>query len=384
VTFQVLPPTADQVRVFRDELWKERRLLEVIDRPAGDRLLRKHFDTRLQVNAELQTLELLRTHGTNCIPAVLGDGDHYVDLAYIEGIRIFSLLDMLRKLELHANTATVARQELVQRCVAACGDVQRILARHAYSRERKYYPVQRKLLTLLSLFNRCLALDVNMTKLVTELDEIARLLERLPHAVPFRDATPKNLILAWPEMWPGSATPQQQLETLGKAVADTIRTGTSPLTEASIVHIDFSSCSEFTVPEDDPVSLLLQEVSWFGALPRASQLLWLELAPEPARLAIGLAVRMYRLGGRRLAYRLVHANGYRARYADESLVFHFRCLLDASKSICLELQDRFPELLSATTAIVSRLDNGLHTPTDWFEATYGPRPGRYYRDVYPF
>jgi hypothetical protein len=166
-----------------------------------------------------------------------------------------------------------------------------------------------------------------------------------------------------------------------------VQTGThhsSPLADADIISIDFSSCHELTVPEDDPISLLLQEMSWFGAWPTPKELLWLDVDGDARRLAVGLAVRMYRLGGRRLSYRLVHENGYHARYANESLAFHFNCLVGASESICPALREWFPTLLDATKAILKRLDEGLHTSMDWFEPAYGAQPSRYYRDVYPY
>jgi hypothetical protein len=175
------------------------------------------------------------------------------------------------------------------------------------------------------LFDHCLALELDLGELASEIESAEQYLDRLSCAVPFRDATPKNLSLAWPEIWRGRATPGQKRDLVRDAAAQWCLklSGSSPLAEAPIVNIDFSSCDELTVPEDDPISLLLHEASWLGDLPKASQLLWLDMEPDPARLAIGMAVRLYRLGGRRLSYRLVHDGGYRARYADESIAFHF-------------------------------------------------------------
>lgn len=384
MTFRVLEPTKDHLKVFRDDLWKEKRLLQVIEHAGESRLLRKHFESRAQVESELRNLDVLRIQYPDWVPAVLDDGETHIDLQYIEGARIFTLLEMLRASEAVDEKSGEARQRLLSRCVATCSEVQRVLVRHTQSQEHRYYPLRHKLLTLLSLFDRCLALKLDLEELDAELEKAEKALSRFSCTVPFRDATPKNLILAWPEIWPGRTTPGRQRELLRDAVADWLLSGSSPLAETPIINIDFSSCNEFTVPEDDPISLLFQEVSWQGVLPSAEHLLWLEIEPDPARLAIGIAVRMYRLGGRRLAYRLIHANGYRARYANESIAFHFRCLLQSSDSICTDLRSLFPSLLFATKAILSRLDEGLDTPVDWFESTYGVQPSRYYRDVYPY
>jgi hypothetical protein len=382
--FSVLEPTGDLLKMFREELWKERRLLEVIQGSGDDRLLRKHFENRGQVESELRNLSALREQYPTCVPIVLADAERHIDLQYIEGARIYTVLEMLKTIEAFDENAGVARQNLLNRCVGTCSQVQRVLAQQPVSGNRKCYPLRRKLLSLLSLFDHCLALRLNLEELDAELDQAESFLDRLSCSVPFRDATPKNLILAWPEIWPGRSSPGQQLDLLRDAMADLSLHTSSPLAEAPILNIDFSSCDEFTVPEDDPISLLFHEPSWFGGLPSAEQLLWLGIEPAPARLAIGLAIRMYRLGGRRLSYRLVHANGYRARYSNESIAFHFRCLIEASDSTCADLRSRFPALLDATRAILSRLDEGLYTSTDWFEPMYGSQPSRYYRDVYPY
>lgn len=384
MAFAVLAPTDDHLHLFRDELWKERRLLQVVDGPGGTQLLRKHFEDRSEVESELRYMSVLREHDSNWVPAVLADAEAHVDLQYVEGMRVYNLLEMLKTIEAMDESAGEARRRLLDRCVASCKRVQRALVGHARSRDRRCYPLRRKLITLLSLFDHCLGLELDLGDLDSELKWAEAHLDRLSCAVPFRDAAPKNFILAWPEVWRGCATPGQQQELVRDAAAQWIRIGSSALAEAPIVNIDFSSCGELTVPEDDPISLLLHEASWLGDLPGAKQLLWQEIEPDPARLAIGIAVRMYRLGGRRLSYRLVHANGYRARYDHESIGFYFTCLLSASDSICTELRSRFPALLSATRGILSRLDEGLFTEVDWFDMKYSPQLSRYYRDVYPY
>jgi hypothetical protein len=369
--------------MFRAELWKEQRLLEVVGRD-GLRCLRKHFPDPVAVAAELRFLGVVAATGSEHTPLVLGHGDTYVDLEYIEGIRLYNLLDTLRTLEPENEYARAARGKLIDRCVAACARVQRALADAVpASAQTGRYPIKRKLISLLRLFDHCLALGLDLTRLELEAVRAEDFLRDLDCAVPFRDAAPKNLILAWPAVWRGRVSRHEQRRLVDEAVREWGKTDASPIDAAPIVHIDFSSSRESTVPEDDPISLLVHESSWLGALPAPERLLWLPIPPDPVRLAVGMAVRMYRLGGRRLGYRLLHANGYQARYADESPDFYFRCLLAAAGTY-RALGTTFPALLAAAEAILDRLAEGLDVEFDWFEERYGPRPGHYYRDVFPY
>ena len=233
------------------------------------------------------------------------------------------------------------------------------------------------------LFDHCLHLGLDLTKIQDEVDRADQHL-RASCAVPFRDGAPKNLILTWPEMWRGRVSVAEQRDIVRELVAHWSPSNGGAIESAPIVHVDFSSCTELTVPEDDPISLLMHESSALDDLPTVDRLLWQPLEHDATRLAIGLIVRMYRLGGRRLSYRLVHRDGYYARYSDESLDFYFRTLTVASETICPELITLFPEILSATKAILARLADGVATERDWFRDLYRPPMSRYYRDVFPF
>src|ERR1044071_8463686 len=139
MSFSVLAPTDEHLRIFRDELWKEKRLLEVIERSSGTRLFRKHFENRFQVESELQNIAALRGQLPSCVPEVLGDAETYIDLQYIEGARVFTLLAMLRNMESVEAEVEGARRELLDRCVATCSQVQRILVQRAGPLERRFY-----------------------------------------------------------------------------------------------------------------------------------------------------------------------------------------------------------------------------------------------------
>lgn len=380
--FSALAPTEVQLREFAGDVWKEKRRLEVIDRPTGGRLLRKHCASRVEVDHEIRTLTTLGKLDNNSVPAVRGNGATHIDLDYVEGVRLYTVLRILKELEGVDEFSRDARKQLVDRSIVNCTHIQRALA--GLTDGAHCYPLRRKLNALFSLFDHCLSLDLGLDVIDSELHRAETYLSQLSCKVPFRDATPKNLILAWPDIWRGRATPTDQRTLVQKAASEWCAGRASPLAFAPIVSVDFSSCDELTVPEDDPIGLLFHEPAWFGGLPDPAALLWIDVAPDRARLAVGLVVRLYRLGGRRLSYRLLHANGYVARYADESLSFHLACLVEASNSICPDLVALFPTVMAATATILSRIAEGLHTETDWFTLQYGSELDRYYRDVYPY
>ncbi|TDD54305.1 hypothetical protein [Saccharopolyspora elongata] len=386
MVFSVVAPTVKHLSLFRDDLWKEQRSLEVVVGDSGTRVLRKHFSERRQADSEVRYLSVASELAGGSTPSVVGVADNYVDLRYVEGIRVYNVLELLRELEGVDDRANRLRSLLVERCAASCAALQEVLVRDAgrgYAAP-KLYPVRQKLTTLLAIIDHGLGLGLDMVAIETEARWAEDCLRQVSCLVPFRDAAPKNLILEWPEMWRGRKSVEEQRRSVQDLVANWSPGAGSPFESNPIVHVDFSSCGELTVPEDDPISLLVHESTWMGEIPGRDRLCWLPHDPDATRLAVGLLVRLYRLGGRRLCYLLVHKTGYRRRYAHESVEFYFRALLLAADTACPELKSLFPAILGAAEAILSRLSGKLSIAHDWFDAAYEPPPGKYYRDVFPY
>lgn len=384
--FTVVPPTDTQLKMFHTELWKEQRSLELIDDEDNVRRLRKGFKSRDEVDAELHSLNCIYEREPELVPEVLDVAETSIDLRYVEGTRVHTVLRLLQEAEQVDVRARGLRARLIERCATSSARIQELLVKDMREspRARAYYPVQKKLTTLLDLFDSCLQLGLDMDVIEAETGSAEAYVRSTPCPVPFRDAAAKNMVMAIPELWLGRCSVTEQREFVREAVAQSSSETEGPLDRAPIVHLDFSSCSELTVPEDDPISLLVHESSWLGALPACAKLCWLPVAPDSMRLTVGMIVRMYRLGGRRLSYRLIHQDGYRLRYADESTAFYFTTLVDTGQALCSELATHFPALLSATHAIVDRLAEGLETERDWFRDRYQPQLKAYYRDVFPY
>lgn len=384
--FTVIPPTDKQLRTFYTELWKEQRPLKLIDDGNNRRRLRKGFKSHDEVDAELHSLNLINECEPGLVPKVLDVAQASIDFRYVEGTRVHTILRHLQEVEQVDVRARAVRTRLIDRCTTSSTRIQELLVKgmRESPRTRAYYPVRKKLTTLLDLFDSCLQLGLDMDVIEAETDSAEAYVRSIPSPVPFRDAAAKNMVIAIPELWLGRCSAADQREFVRRAVAQSSSATECPLDFAPIVHLDFSSCSELTVPEDDPISLLVHESSWLGALPSQADLCWLPIAPDTMRLTVGMIVRMYRLGGRRLSYRLVHQDGYRLRYADESTAFYFTTLVEAGRALCSELPTHFPALLSATHAIVDRLAEGLETDRDWFRDRYQPQLKDYYRDLFPY
>lgn len=386
MTFSVTAPTTEHLRTFRDDLWKEQRVLELVRNHQGVTSLRKHFRDRSQVDAELRYLRVGSDLGGNFVPDVIDNADTYIDLAYIEGTRVHNVLNLLREIEPEDNRARLLRMRLIERCARSCSLLQDALVQDMVKAPRYegYYPLREKITSLLYLFSHCLRFDLNVAEIETEVQRADEYLKGVTCPVPFRDATPKNLILAWPDMWLGRTSSDKQREIIREMVRCWSSADSCQIDSIPIVQIDFSACRELTVPEDDPISLLVHESTWLGSMPSVDHLLWQPVQVDRSRLAIGMLIRMLRYGGRRLSYRLVHSSGYRARYGDESIKFYFDALRDAANTVCPDLATKFTGIMSVTRIILDRLALGLSTQRDWFDLQYGPQPERYYRDVYPF
>lgn len=382
--FEIVPPTNSHLSAFRRGEWKECRKLRVVHGPDGDRLLRKYFPSRDAVDSELHHLSVIHRVDPQLVPQVYRSEDTFIDLEYIQGMRVFNIFQHLNEISQQDRNARSAKLRFLDRCVEESCQLQQALNDDVHLFDRVYYPVKRKIFGTLQLFDHCLRLDLPLDTIRSELAAVETYLRSVSCPVPFRDASPKNLILAWPDLWMESAKSHAtQRAMIREAIGEQCKGAGSPLDRQRIVHIDFSSCGELTVPEDDPISLLVHESSWEADLPER-HLLWLDVDLDPMRLAVGMIIRMYRYGGRRLAYRLVHANGHRARYGSESSGFYFSRLVDDESPFHAKLKTYFPAILHATKSILAKSKEGTLSTTDWFESKYGSEKDRYYRDVYPY
>lgn len=373
-------PPREIVMLFKRELWKDQRLLEITF-VNGQECLAKDFETKLQADSEVQLLDYL----TAClrvaqVPKVISRKENSVVVPYIRGIRIFNLFVELDKLEPPLDILGQSlKRQILKRCEERQEEIQRALIKYPFFKEKNIYPAGQKILSIIRILAGSLGIIINYPALESELKPIDGLWASFAW-VPFRDATTKNMVLAAPELWLGAFGSEEARrmflrETLQK---DNYNNWLS----APIVDFDFSSCSEMSTPEDDVVSLRFHERTWSGYPSDLTKLRWVEDKNDPIRAALTFLVRYYRFGGRKAAYRLIHPWGHRVRFRHDTDAFYFERLNTIIPSLWPGSIDNIPEVLSFNSTAARSL--GIGRPEiDLFIAEKLAEKRQYYVDMYP-
>lgn len=387
MSFVVRTPSACHLEMFKKNLWKEQRKLEIVRDEYATLALRKYFVTSEAGKLESCYLNIVKKFvGSNSTPEVLNVTDCYIDLEYIKGARLHTVFMILKELEKESYIAHTLRKKILYKTIASSKSIQlaMIEAKNICNKSFHIYPFKDKIISLLDLFNNCLLLNLNMSEIYKEVKSANDYMKNIDCLVPFRDAAPKNFILECPDIWRGNITSSEQYGVVRSFLNTYGDDDSSPLLTSNIINIDFASCNELTVPEDDPISLLFQESAWLGSIKSNKELLWNTNELDKYQLAIGLVIRLYRFGGRRLSYKLVHSKGFQKRYGDESISYYFDTLIQLSENICPSIKLYFPLILDATYRIQNRLKDKMDIEKDWFLDKYKPSLDKYYNDIYPY
>jgi hypothetical protein len=371
--------TTEALKLFRDELWKDQRVMRLT---ADDNraIFEKYAPTTTTLRIEAAALSYLHARVKFAsVPRVLSVASDHLDMEYIQGIRLFNLLIELQPVIAGGSRrAQRLRDLLVARAERAEREIQLLLATWRPPELGRPYPVQNKLRTVVRVLAEALEIRPEWRTIDAELAELES--RWVPSArTPFRDASPKNVVLSAPDLWLGSfASESARSEYIANTIASRRKVGwiSEPL-----YSIDFASCGELTTPEDDPVSLLFHETT-FGTRPLAADALSWAQPADMARAALTFLVRYYRFGGRRACYKTLHKNASAVRYKYEHASFYFGRL----GSIILELDrgvfEAFRHLIEFGEEVARKLP--FHEPTtDIFAESGLAKPKRYYVDMYP-
>ena len=199
------------------------------------------------------------------------------------------------------------------------------------------YPLGQKLSSLLGLFVRVLDIRRQPAGWEACVADFVDLWESECVSVPFRDATTKNMIVGDIRLAvkdPEDSEVAQQAATAALLDTESVDYWSS----VRLVDIDFSSVNHLTSPEDDPISLLCHEWT-FGSTELKAESFILEPMlglPNAERTAASFLVRYLRFGGRKLAYRLINAQGFKVRFAYDDPLFYFDRLPGICSSLCSE------------------------------------------------
>lgn len=334
------------VDFFLADLWKD---LRPFPRKYDPETFAKECFEPAAAMTEAATLLVLRDRlGARQFPRPVAVRGTVLLMEQVRGARFFDLIRHLKDIERERNDGVAldvlailldrARQKLrqIQLELFNLGDV---LAQEPY-------PLEPKLKGLLDLFIRIMDLNPPGNWL-RSLGDFVDYWEAQCVVLPFRDATTKNTIikddrLSLSTESDDSEASQRQnvrqlLDTEPRSYWQTV----------DIVDIDFTSVAHKTSPEDDPISLLCHEWTYGSvALSPKSFVLDPSLgSADDLRCAATFFVRYLRFGGRKLAYKLINAQGFRVRFAFDDPLFYFAKLPEITRSLSLQFSLQFEPLL---------------------------------------
>lgn len=363
---------ADLVR-FEQDLWKDARKLE-LDSGEKQKIIHRYSDKQISVNEEYNFITGMIDQVSFQVPKIVNHSDNSISFHYIAGTRAFNLLMDLRALRHLENNEKY--QYIGVKLVDLLGrDLQNFQttfkADRASYTQTAIYPARDKLYNVYEILNSTLGLEVDLTEIDTITDIYSQ------HAsVPFRDATTKNAILNLPELLKGNFKSNEERQDTIKSM---VLSGEleDKLGQNIIYHIDFSGCCYLCPIFDDWVALREHEAS-----------AWLELDSVPTLDELSVSelcakfVRYSRLGGRKLAYRLLNNQGYQIRFGLDSEGFYFRHL----REICINLREKKVIKSQNLENLMANLEKATNiTPkTDYFHDWKSHhRNHNYYSDVFP-
>ncbi len=368
-----------QLEQFKHELWKDQRPLAT-GSSNGRPTFIKHFSDEAEGKTELHVLNWLKTQDAADTPQILDSSESAVELEYVCGIRLFNLFVELDRLpeDIRPRGEEIKRG-LIERASGRQHEIQDALLRIDWLPHWKPYAAGSKILAVIEILEPALAFSVDMPALVDELEEFDK--EWTPRtAVPFRDAAPKNMVLAAKALWLGMFDNDEDARR--DFLIESIRNGDEEMWLSSrLVDFDFASCGEISTLEDDFISLHFHERTWQSGPSSPSDVVWDPGQADGERASLSFITRYYRFGGRKAAYRLLHPWGHRVRFRHDGDVFYFERLPSVVTRMSPETAARFPVLMSVTDAIARTLEFGRPGIDQFIAAGLGEKR-RYYVDMY--
>ena len=357
------------INYFRFNISKEERNRHTPDLVSNDIYIKRCADDE-QASIEYSALSWLADQpGEKLGPNPVARDGRNIALEYVPGIRLYDLLRLLKRLASQERDCTASANEassiLMRRSYARLGRIQRALLAWAAGRKLAAYPFETHVADLLSRLLSLLELPGFSSAGMEELRDLSEMWAANDAMIPFRDATPKNIMVAIPELAPRG---REELVDRQDTLRRWLERGEAE--NVCLVDYDFTSTRHLTAPEDDGISLLAhqgslhvgghvlsgQNNSWIAAIQDLPETLG--LVANPARAARALLVRYLRFGGRKIMYRMINPSGYAVRFRHDSPEHYFQTIPVALDSLDEGFAGRWPEVYSRLRAIdmaVSRL-----------------------------
>ncbi len=328
--FSKLHITEDLLRIFKQDLWKDLRRLEVLKRDERS-IIRRFADGSTTIPEECDFINRLKKKVDFCIPEIWQCADEYIAFGYIEGTRAFNLLIDLKTLYARNQSSCYKDLglQLLDLLQSDLKEFQRVMMEDAaFTEDHPLYPAKAKMRSLYRMLTEILPETCGFSEIVDDLERITSVYTGLA-VMPFRDATPKNCVLEMPSLF------QQKFRSYKerlRTVNEMCLSGELHriLDKNKLYQIDFSGCKFLCPVSDDWVALQEHESTN-----------WLTEANRPQPFENGLSdlctrfVRFTRFGGRKLAYRLMNYEGYKIRFVHDNESYYFSRLAD----ICRHLRN---------------------------------------------
>lgn len=366
------------VDLFKKDLWKDQRRLEVKNGNINEGTLIKYYDNLEEKETEISILKFLKKKKIEGIPEIHSHEYLSTIMPYYGGIRLFNLFVELDSLtERYNDNVSKIKRELIMQCEKRQRCIQKAMLEWREKQgAREAYP-HAKIKSIVNILASCLGIEIKEAIIEKEIENINEYWNSVV-SVPFRDATTKNMILNSPELRMDNFSSDEERSIY---IYQSIHDGSyNRWLEAPIVDIDFSSCIHDTTFEDDVISLKYHERTWSGIFPESGELLW-HGTPDAKRAAITFLIRYFRFGGRKAAYRLINPQAHRIRFKYDNDLFYFERLPEIMRKLWPQCMEEYPNLISFIET-ASRYLVTTSVTTDLFLEYYN-ESGTYYTDVYP-
>jgi len=302
-------------------------------------------------------------------------------MPYYKGIRIFNLLVELDFLQGECNDESAEyKRTIIRKCEEQQQIIQRLLCKWSTSDDLRIAYPHAKIKTIVIILSECLGIVFDEKKVDDEILNINEYWNSVANT-PFRDATPKNMLLFNPELHLSKFESEDDRRNF---IKNCIADGSfKHMIEHPIIDFDFCSCIHNTTPEDDVISLKYHERTWSGITPSQSDLVWNGYKPNGQRAAISFLIRYFRFGGRKAAYRLIFPSGHCIRFKHDNDVFYFDKLPSIMLNLWSDCYRIYPNLMSFIETAAQQLRIARST-IDLFRAARLGSNAKCYTDVYPY
>ncbi|MBY0418980.1 MAG: NTP transferase domain-containing protein [Pararheinheimera sp.] len=320
---------AKHLDYFSSNLCKDKRSLAQSDKHLDD-VYFKHCSSAEAAQHECRVMQYLQQHDPSLVPEIISLQGNRLTMKLVSGIRLY---DLLRYTSEHKQAEQI-KHILLQRCTERLLKTQKILSKNQANISNTAYPFELQFSQLLSLLTEVLAIAVP-DKLQSELEQLADQWEGYC-SVPFRDATPKNIIIVDADV---SALIEPNLR--HQNISALAERPLSYWQNVPIQDVDFTSTYHLTTPEDDLISLMAHASTF---TPTSLSLIT-QLVDDSERCQerfdMTVLMRYLRFGGRKLAYKLLNPRGFEVRFRYDEPCFYFEKLLQI---LSVEFRQNYPAL----------------------------------------